>query len=80
MIVIQLASDRVPDQVYRFAAPAERRLHMILLKCDDEPDLRDGVRFLVERLWPRGIRKTALPQDSWLKDGVPDGRDNQRCW
>jgi uncharacterized protein YeaO (DUF488 family) len=28
----------------------------------------DGVRFLVERLWPRGLKKTDLPLDAWLKD------------
>ncbi|WP_426754355.1 DUF488 domain-containing protein [Myxococcus sp. Y35] len=32
---------------------------------------KDGRRFLVERLWPRGVRKTALPLDGWLKDAAP---------
>jgi len=31
----------------------------------------DGVRFLVERLWPRGVKKTALHVDSWLKEVAP---------
>jgi uncharacterized protein YeaO (DUF488 family) len=31
----------------------------------------DGTRLLVERLWPRGIKKTSLKIDSWLKDGAP---------
>ena len=31
----------------------------------------DGKRFLVERLWPRGIKKTALPINDWLKDVGP---------
>jgi uncharacterized protein YeaO (DUF488 family) len=31
----------------------------------------DGVRFLVERLWPRGLKKTDLPLDAWLKDVAP---------
>jgi uncharacterized protein YeaO (DUF488 family) len=31
----------------------------------------DGARFLVERLWPRGIKKTALQIDAWLKDVAP---------
>ncbi len=31
----------------------------------------DGKRFLVERLWPRGIRKDALRLDSWLRDVAP---------
>jgi uncharacterized protein YeaO (DUF488 family) len=31
----------------------------------------DGTRFLVERLWPRGVKKTSLEIDSWLKDVAP---------
>lgn len=31
----------------------------------------DGARFLVERLWPRGIAKAALEMDGWLKDAAP---------
>ena len=31
----------------------------------------DGIRFLVERLWPRGVNKTALQVDAWLKDVGP---------
>ncbi len=28
-------------------------------------------RFLVERLWPRGIKKDVLEIDGWLKDAAP---------
>ena len=31
----------------------------------------DGVRFLVERLWPRGIKKENLLMQAWLKDVSP---------
>jgi len=31
----------------------------------------DGTRFLVERLWPRGIRKAELQMRAWLKDVAP---------
>ena len=45
---------------------------MIALKRVYEPvDPADGVRFLVERLWPRGVRKEALKFDAWLKDVAP---------
>ncbi|HKO16596.1 MAG TPA: DUF488 domain-containing protein [Gemmatimonadaceae bacterium] len=45
---------------------------MISLKRAYEPASRgDGRRFLVERLWPRGVRKTALPLTGWLKDVAP---------
>lgn len=35
-------------------------------------------RFLVERLWPRGIRKESLHFDAWLKDVAPS--DALRKW
>ena len=31
----------------------------------------DGKRFLVERLWPRGIKKEELPLAGWLKEAAP---------
>jgi uncharacterized protein YeaO (DUF488 family) len=45
---------------------------MITLKRAYDPPARaDGVRFLVERLWPRGIRKADLSLDAWLPDVGP---------
>jgi len=45
---------------------------MIKLKRAYEPAARsDGYRVLVERLWPRGIRKEDLPLDRWEKDIAP---------
>jgi uncharacterized protein YeaO (DUF488 family) len=37
----------------------------------DPPSERDGVRILVDRLWPRGLPKTAAAVDLWLKDLAP---------
>ena len=31
----------------------------------------DGVRVLVDRLWPRGVRKKDAAIDHWLKDVAP---------
>ncbi len=45
---------------------------MIKLKrAYDRATPEDGKRFLVERLWPRGVKKTSLPLDAWLKDVAP---------
>jgi uncharacterized protein YeaO (DUF488 family) len=33
----------------------------------------DGARFLVERLWPRGMKKDALHMDVWCKSLAPSG-------
>ena len=47
---------------------------MIKIKRVYEPfDARDGTRFLVERLWPRGMKKDSLRIDGWLKDVAPSG-------
>ena len=32
---------------------------------------RDGRRFLVERLWPRGVKKEGLKLDGWVKEVAP---------
>ena len=37
----------------------------------DPPERGDGQRFLVERLWPRGMKKEALAADAWLKEVAP---------
>jgi uncharacterized protein YeaO (DUF488 family) len=34
-------------------------------------DPRDGTRVLVDRVWPRGVRKEAAGVDEWLKDVAP---------
>ncbi|KFD19969.1 YeaO family protein [Yokenella regensburgei ATCC 49455] len=31
----------------------------------------DGYRVLVDRLWPRGVKKEALQYDEWCKDLTP---------
>ena len=45
---------------------------MITLKRVYDPvSPTDGTRFLVERLWPRGVSKARLRIDAWLKDVGP---------
>ena len=52
---------------------------MIKVKRVYEPrDPDDGSRFLVERLWPRGIKKEDLQMEAWLKDVAPS--DGLRRW
>jgi uncharacterized protein YeaO (DUF488 family) len=38
----------------------------------------DGHRFLVDRLWPRGIKKEKLALNAWLKEVAPS--DTLRRW
>ena len=52
---------------------------MIKVKRVYEPsDSGDGTRFLVERLWPRGMKKESLHMEAWLKDVAPS--DALRRW
>ena len=42
-----------------------------LKRAYEKPDTQDGFRVLVERLWPRGLKKEAAALDLWLKDIAP---------
>jgi uncharacterized protein YeaO (DUF488 family) len=37
----------------------------------EPPSKSDGQRLLVERLWPRGMKKEAAHLDAWLRDAAP---------
>lgn len=37
----------------------------------DAPEESDGYRVLVDRLWPRGVKKSALVFDEWCKTVTP---------
>ena len=42
-----------------------------LKRAYDPPARDDGTRILVDRLWPRGVRKADLALDCWIKDLSP---------
>jgi uncharacterized protein YeaO (DUF488 family) len=37
----------------------------------EQPDKEDGIRILVDRLWPRGLTKGKASIDLWLRDIAP---------
>jgi uncharacterized protein YeaO (DUF488 family) len=37
----------------------------------EEPQAQDGMRVLVDRLWPRGLKKGDAALDAWIKDIAP---------
>jgi uncharacterized protein YeaO (DUF488 family) len=37
----------------------------------EKPAKEDGFRVLVDRLWPRGMKKEAAKVDLWMKDVAP---------
>lgn len=44
----------------------------------DKAELEDGVRILVDRLWPRGITKEEAGLDEWIRDIAPS--TDLRVW
>lgn len=49
-----------------------------LKRAYEAPSRSDGERILVERLWPRGLRRAEAHLDEWLKDLAPS--DELRRW
>ncbi len=49
-----------------------------LKRAYDPPMETDGERLLVDRLWPRGLRKDAAQLSAWLKNLAPS--DDLRRW
>ncbi len=44
----------------------------------EKPTRSDGYRVLVDRLWPRGLSKSQVALDAWLRDLAPS--DELRQW
>jgi uncharacterized protein YeaO (DUF488 family) len=60
------------------ASPAEikptlimKPLRIQLKRAYASPSAEDGIRILVDRLWPRGLTKSKAAIDRWLKDVAP---------
>ncbi|HVP51630.1 MAG TPA: DUF488 family protein [Terriglobales bacterium] len=51
---------------------------VLLKRAYERPSAADGTRVLVDRLWPRGLKKEAAALDAWLKDVAPS--DELRRW
>jgi uncharacterized protein YeaO (DUF488 family) len=50
---------------------AELAARIQLKRVYEASSSADGDRFLVERLWPRGIKKSSLEIQAWIKDVAP---------
>ncbi|PSL25862.1 DUF488 domain-containing protein [Chitinophaga ginsengisoli] len=53
-------------------------MQVAIKRAYDAPDTKDGYRILVDRLWPRGIKKEAAEIDQWLKEVAPSTK--LRTW
>lgn len=53
-------------------------MNIQLKRVYDAPQTSDGLRILVDRLWPRGLTKDKAKIDHWLKDVAPS--NELRTW
>ena len=51
---------------------------VVLKRIYADPSPQDGARVLVDRLWPRGLKKENAKLDAWLRDLAPS--DDLRKW
>ncbi|XOQ12589.1 MAG: DUF488 domain-containing protein [Shouchella clausii] len=56
----------------------ERRLTIQVKRIYETPSPEDGVRILVDRLWPRGVSKERAAIDEWMKEIAPSPK--LRIW
>jgi len=45
--------------------------HIKLKRAYEPPALDDGIRVLIDRLWPRGVKKADAGIDEWMKEIAP---------
>lgn len=56
-------------------------LHVMKLKIKriyEQPEVSDGIRILVDKIWPRGVKKEDARLDGWWKEIAPS--DELRKW
>ena len=46
-------------------------MHVRIKRVYEQPDKEDGIRILVDRLWPRGLTKEKASVALWLKEIAP---------
>jgi len=61
----------VSDAAHRPAEEDTMARQVLLRRVYDGPSPEDGVRVLVDRVWPRGLTKEAAHLDEWIKDAAP---------
>ncbi len=49
----------------------EPMMDIRLKRAFESPAKSDGTRILVDRIWPRGVRKESVGLDVWMKDIAP---------
>ena len=60
-----------PSRSARPSRPKRRAASIAIKRAYDAPSAKDGVRILVDRLWPRGMSKSKLKIDAWPRELTP---------
>jgi uncharacterized protein YeaO (DUF488 family) len=55
----------------RTSRPTRRPSSIAIKRAYDNPTPQDGVRILIDRLWPRGVSKIELKLDAWPRELAP---------
>jgi len=63
-----MAKTRTKTSASRRRSPTHR---IAIKRVYDEPSAADGLRILIDRLWPRGMTKAALKHDAWPRALTP---------
>jgi uncharacterized protein YeaO (DUF488 family) len=60
-----------PSRSARPSRPKRRASAIAIKRAYDKPSPQDGVRILIDRLWPRGLSKAKLKIDTWPRELTP---------
>jgi uncharacterized protein YeaO (DUF488 family) len=60
-----------PSRSARLSRPKRRASSIAIKRAYDKPSPQDGVRILIDRLWPRGLSKAKLKIDAWPRELAP---------
>jgi uncharacterized protein YeaO (DUF488 family) len=63
--------DLLAPRHWNTAAAGRGKPGICVKRAYDPPSPEDGARVLVDRLWPRGLRKVDAAIDCWLKEIAP---------
>jgi uncharacterized protein YeaO (DUF488 family) len=66
------------EDIFLIFCVKDAQMAIQLKRAYDPPEETDGERLLVDRLWPRGVRKDAARLSAWLKDLAPS--EDLRRW
>jgi uncharacterized protein YeaO (DUF488 family) len=55
----------------RAARPKRRPSSIAIKRAYDRPSRQDGLRILIDRLWPRGLSKAKLKINAWPRELTP---------